>query len=85
MKCFLFLLSIGIIYYLYQSRYPQPIINHIYISSFIMLSISLMYLMKYQKKFMYEVVKNVNQANRVPVYTIVPDFKIDRENNNIIY
>lgn len=85
MKCFLFLLSIGIIYYLYQSRYPQPIINHIYISSFIILSISLMYLMKYQKKFMYEVVKNVNQANRVPVYTIVPDFKIDRENNNIIY
>ena len=78
-------MSIGIIYYLYQSRYPQPIINHIYISSFIILSISLMYLMKYQKKFMYEVVKNVNQANRVPVYTIVPDFKIDRENNNIIY
>ena len=85
MKCFLFLLSIGIIYYLYQSRYPQPIINHIYISSFIMLSISLMYLMKYQKKFMYEVVKNVNQVNRLPVHTIVPDFKIDRKNNNIIY
>ena len=50
-----------------------------------MLTISLIYLMKYQKKFMYEVVKNVNYANRVPVYTIVPDFKIDRENNNIIY
>ena len=37
MKCFLFLISIGIIYYLYQSRYPQPIINHIYIATFIIL------------------------------------------------
>lgn len=84
MKCFLFLLSIGIIYYLYQSRYPQPIINHIYISSFIMLTISLMYLMKYQKKFMYNVVKNVNNANKAPVYSLIPDFKID-EKNNISY
>ena len=44
-----------------------------------------MYLMNFQKRFMYEVVKNVNQANRAPIYTMVPDFKIDRENNNIIY
>ena len=85
MKCFLFLISIGIIYYLYQSRYPQPIINHIYIATFIILSLSLMYLMNFQKRFMYEVVKNMNQANRAPIYTMVPDFRIDRENNNIIY
>jgi hypothetical protein len=85
MKCLLFLISLGVIYYFYQSRYPQPIINHIYISTFIILSLSLMYLMNFQKKFMYEVAKNVNQANKVPIYTIVPDFKINKENNNITY
>ena len=85
MKCFLFLISLGVIYYLYQSRYPQPIINHIYISGFIGISLFLIYLMNYQKQFMYKVASNMNNANRVPVYSLVPDFKIDRENNNITY
>jgi len=44
----------------------------------------LIYLMKYQKKFMYNVVKNVNNANKAPVYSLIPEFKID-ENNNISY
>ena len=85
MKCFLFLISLGFIYYLYQSRYPQPIINHIYISLFIITSLMLIYLMNYQKQFMYKVASNMNNANKVPVYSLVPDFKIDRENNNITY
>jgi len=85
MNCFLFLISIGVIYYLYQSRYPQPIINHIYISLFIIISLLLMYLMNFQKQFMYKVASNINNANKAPIYTLVPDFKVDRENNNIIY
>ena len=28
---------------------------------------------------------NINNANKAPIYTLVPDFKVDRENNNIIY
>ena len=44
-----------------------------------------MYLMNYQKKFMYKVASNINNANRTPVYSLIPDFKIDRENNNITY
>ena len=70
---------------MYQSRYPQPIINHIYISSFIMISLLLIYLMNYQKKFMYKVASNVNNANNAPIYTFVPDFKINKDNNNIVY
>jgi len=85
MKCFFFLISLGTIYYLYQSRYPQPLINHIYIFGFIIVSLILMYLMNYQKKFMYKVASNINNANRTPVYSLIPDFKIDRENNNITY
>lgn len=41
--------------------------------------------MNYQKKFMYKVASNMNNANKVPIYSLVPDFKIDRENNNITY
>ena len=70
MNCFLFLISIGVIYYLYQSRYPQPIINHIYISLFIIISLLLMYLMNFQKQFMYKVASNINNANKAPIYKI---------------
>ena len=44
-----------------------------------------MYLMNFQKQFMYKVASNINNANKAPIYTLVPDFKVDRENNNIIY
>ena len=84
MKGFLFFTIIGILYYLFQSRYPQPMIYHIYTGLFIILGYTLIYLMKYQKKFMYNVVKNVNNANKAPVYSLIPDFKID-EKNNISY
>ena len=40
--------------------------------------------MNYQKKFMYKVASNMNNANRVPVYSLVPDFKIDREKVRLI-
>jgi len=84
MKGFLFFTIIGILYYLFQSRYPQPIIHHIYISVFIFLGYILIYLMRYHQNFMYKVVKNVNDVNKAPVYSLIPDFKID-ENNNISY
>ena len=84
MKGFLFFTIIGILYYLFQSRYPQPIIYHIYTGLFVFMGYILIYLMKYQKNFMYNVVKNVNNADKAPVYSLIPDFKID-ENNNISY
>ena len=85
MKGFLFLTIIGILYYFYQCRYPQPIINHIYAGSFVFFGYLLIYLMNYQKRFMYKVASNLNNANKAPVYSLIPDFKIDKENNNITY
>ena len=85
MKGFLFFTLIGVFYYFYQSRYPQPIINHIYLSGFIFIGYLLIYLMNYQKEFMYKIANNLNNTNKFPVHSLIPDFKIDKENNNISY
>ena len=84
MKGFIFVTLVGILYYLFQSRYPQPIINHIYTGSFVFFGYLLIYLMSNQKEFMYKMASNINNANKAPVYSLIPEFKID-ENNNVSY
>ena len=85
MKGFVFFTLIGVVYYFFNSRYKQPIINHIYVYGFIFIGYLLIYLMNNQKEFMYKIANNLNNTNKFPVHSLIPDFKIDKENNNISY
>lgn len=71
MKSIIFLLIIIAIYYQIYKRYPEYISKkrNIYFVSFVILYLTFLYFMRYQKGFVYKVAKNIKESEK-PLYDV---------------
>lgn len=72
MKSLIFLIILITIYYQINKRYPEKLSckNHIYFGVFCTIYILLFYILKYQKYFVYKVLKSVKDVNEKPLYDV---------------
>ena len=70
MKSIIFLIIIIIIYYQINKRFPDKITKkgHIYFIIFCIVYCIIVYFMKYQKLFVYRVLKNIKEVDERPLY-----------------
>ena len=70
MKSLIFLIIIIIIYYQINKRFPSKLTkkNHMYFIIFCIFYSLIFYSMKYQKPFVYKVMKNIKDVNEQPLY-----------------
>jgi len=75
-KSIIFLLIIISGYYFLFKKFPEKFTNkeHIYFVFFCFVYLTLFYLLNYQQKFVYRVVKNMKDAEEKPLYDINNDF-----------
>ncbi len=72
MKSIVILITIIIIYYQINRRYPTKLTkkNHLYFISFCIIYSLIIYLTKYQKIFVYKVLKNIKEADEKPLFDV---------------
>ena len=77
MKAIIFLTILITIYYQICKRYPEKLTNknHIYFGIFCVIYLAILYLMKYQKIFIYRVFKSIKDVDEKSLYDV----------NSIIY
>jgi hypothetical protein len=86
MNSIILLIIVLICAYYYNKKYPQSKKNKIYFSLSILAYIIFIYFMNYQTKFVYKVAKNIDDMQRRPLHTILPEYKAKTiDGNNIKY
>ena len=70
MKSIIFLAVIFTIYYQVNKRYPEKLTkkNHIYFGIFCAIYLTILYLFKYQKIFVYRIFKSIKDVDEKPLY-----------------
>ena len=84
MKSIIFLAILITIYYQVNKRYPEKLTNknHIYFGIFCAIYVTIIYLLKYQKIFVYRVFKSIKEVDEKPLYDI--NSVIYKENQMIL-
>lgn len=86
MNSIILLIIVLICAYYYNKKYPQPDKYKMYFGLGVLAYIIFVYFMNYQTKFVYKVAKNIDEIQRQPLHTIIPEYKIKTiDGNNIKY
>ena len=70
MKLIILLIIIITLYYYINKRFPDKLStkNHVYFIIFIIVFLTICYMMNYQKYFIYKLMKNIKEVNEKPLY-----------------
>lgn len=86
MNSIILLLIVIALLYFYNNKYPFEEKTRFYILIGIIIYIVFIYFMNYQKNFVYKMAKNLNDVQKQPLHTLLPDFQPRTINgNNIKY
>ena len=85
MKLLICLFFLCFIYYKINQLYQFTTNYNIYFGIFILFCLIVSYLMNYQRQFMYKMAYNVNNANKIQLHELIPDYTKSNDTNNIKY
>jgi hypothetical protein len=84
LNCIIFLGIVIFIYYKVNSYMPINTKYHYYLGGFVFIVLFFMYLMNYQKSFVYKVARNIKNSNNIQAHELLPDYTYKNNSDTIL-